>query len=93
MRTFFYTNDPDVEVAIADLVEMLRSWGIRGSNADAIRYAIRYTAEAHGLIPGGVGREVVKADPMKVDGHVAKNGAGRKNPSGAAVQAEGGEVS
>lgn len=89
MRAYFYARDADVEVAISDIVDMLNSWGISGSNADAIRYAIRYTAEAHGLIPQGIGRVIDKAEVAKEDGHGSSKWDGRKNPAGGGKPRDG----
>lgn len=72
MRAYFYPRDEDVDVAVSEIAGMLTGWGIGGSKADAIRFAIRYTAEAHGLIPASIGRVVEKASHAKRSEHVKK---------------------
>lgn len=70
MRTMFYAKDPETEKGAEAVAEMLRDWGLKGTISDAVRYSIKYTAVAHGLIPAQVGREVPLVPDARSNGEI-----------------------
>jgi hypothetical protein len=67
MRSVFYANDEKTLASMKGIVGMLARWGISASNADAVRFALNFTAEVHGLIPSSEGRAVAGTMPAKDD--------------------------
>jgi hypothetical protein len=61
MRAVFHATDKVTEDAIDALSSMLQSWGLQGSSSEAVRYAIHYAAEAHGLAKRTPGRRVKRS--------------------------------
>lgn len=49
MRHTFYTTDETIEKIMEDFATLLKGWGLKGSYADVIRYALYYAAEGHGF--------------------------------------------